>query len=124
MSSVQGPRYGAGVQWYTVAKSAVDGYMRSVASMRPGGIRANSILPDVTRTPRTEKYITATGGLEWGANPMGRFGLPEDVAKAALFLLSPAAEYINGVSLEIDGGSRLRSLGWMRIADVSGSAKL
>jgi NAD(P)-dependent dehydrogenase (short-subunit alcohol dehydrogenase family) len=122
--SVQGPRYGAGVQWYTVAKSAVDGYMRSIAGMRPGGLRANAVLPDVTETPRTEKYITATGGQEWDANPMGRVGLPKDIANAALFLLSPAAEYINGVSLVVDGGSSLRSLGWMRIRDVSGSAKL
>jgi NAD(P)-dependent dehydrogenase (short-subunit alcohol dehydrogenase family) len=122
VASVQGPRYGAGVQWYTVAKSAVDGYMRSVAGMRQGGLRANAILPDIIATPRTQKYVTATGGNDFPANPMGRVGLPEDVANAALFLLSPASEYINGISLEIDGGSRLRSLGWMRIADVSGSA--
>jgi NAD(P)-dependent dehydrogenase (short-subunit alcohol dehydrogenase family) len=122
VASVQGPRYGAGVQWYTVAKSAVDGYMRSVAGMRQGGLRANAILPDIIETPRTRKYIAETGGTAFPANPMGRVGLPEDVANAALFLLSPASAYINGVSLEIDGGARLRSLGWMRIADVSGSA--
>lgn len=121
LSSVQGPRYGAGVPWYTVAKSAVDGYMRSLAGMRPGAIRANSILPDWIFTPRTEKYVNATGGLEWPANPMGRIGVAQDVANIALFLLSPAANYLNGLSLEVDGGSKLRSLAWMRMHEVSGS---
>jgi hypothetical protein len=36
-------------------------------------------------------------------------------------LLSPAAEYLNGLSIEVDGGSKLRSLGWMRMREVSGS---
>lgn len=122
LSSVQGPRYGAGVQWYTVAKSAIDGYMRSVAGMRFGGLRANAILPDWIMTPRTQEYVEATGGTEWSANPMGRVGLPEDVANLALFLLSPAAAYLNGQSIEVDGGARLRSLAWMRMAEASGSA--
>lgn len=121
LSSVQGPRYGAGVPWYSVAKSAIDGYARSLAAMRPGGIRANAILPDWIMTPRTEQYITATGGPEWDANPMGRIGDAQDVANAALFLLSPAAGYLNGLSLEIDGGAKLRSLAWMRMRDASGS---
>ena len=122
LSSVQGPRYGAGIQWYSVAKSAMDGYMRSVAAMRQGGIRANAVLPDWIQTPRTSQYIEATGGTEWDANPMGRVGLPDDVAKLILFLLSPAAGYLNGQSIEVDGGAKLRSLAWMRMAEASGSA--
>ena len=122
LSSVQGPRYGAGNPWYTVAKSGIDGYMRSIAAMRPGGIRANAILPDWIATPRTAQYIAATGGEEWDANPMGRVGHAQDIANAALFLLSPAAGYINGVSLEIDGGAHLRSLAWMRMRDSINTA--
>lgn len=116
-SSVQGPRYGAGVPWYTVAKSAIDGYMRAQAALRPGGIRANAVLPDWTLTPRTEPHVSAADGERWEANPMGRVGRAEDQANAALFLLSPAAGYVNGVSLEVDGGARLRSLAWMRMRE-------
>jgi NAD(P)-dependent dehydrogenase (short-subunit alcohol dehydrogenase family) len=122
LSSVQGPRYGAGVPWYTVAKSGIDGYMRSLAAMRPGGIRANAILPDWLRTARTEQYIDATGGDGWETNPMGRVGYAQDSANAAIFLLSPAAEYINGVSLEVDGGAKLRSMAWMRMWEASRSS--
>ncbi len=122
LSSVQGPRYGAGVQWYTVAKSAIDGYMRSIAAMRPGGLRANAVLPDWIQTPRTAAFIEKTGGAEWPANPMGRVGLPGDIANTILFLLSPAAHYVNGQSIIVDGGSQLRSLAWMRMAEASGSA--
>ena len=124
LSSVQGPRYGAGVQWYTVAKSAIDGYMRSVAAMRPGGLRANAVLPDWILTPRTRDYVEKTGGSDWPVNPMGRVGLPDDIANTILFLLSPAAFYVNGQSIIVDGGSQLRSLAWMRMAEASGSAKL
>ena len=41
--------------------------------------------------------------------PLGRFGLPQETAKAITFLVSPAAGYINGVSLAVDGG-RLKSI--------------
>ena len=114
-ASVQGPLYGAGAQWYTVAKSAVVGYMRSIASMRVGGIRANAILPDVTLTARTAESVASVGGVEWDLNPMGRVGKPQDLGSAAVFLLSPAAEYISGVSLIIDGGIRLLSHHYARV---------
>jgi NAD(P)-dependent dehydrogenase (short-subunit alcohol dehydrogenase family) len=77
-------------------------------------VRANSILPDWTLTPRTAPHLEAVapGGV-WPANPMGRPALPIDCAKAVLFLLSPAAGYLNGLSVPIDGGMRLRSAGWL-----------
>ncbi|MDR9373085.1 SDR family oxidoreductase, partial [Conexibacter sp. JD483] len=116
-SSVQGPLYGAGVEWYTVAKSAIDGYMRAQAAERPGGIRANAVLPDWTVTPRTSPHAAEGVDDAWPQNPMGRLGRAEDPANAALYLLSPAASYVNGVSLVVDGGARLRSLAWLRMRE-------
>lgn len=113
-SSVQGTHYGAGVEWYTVAKGAILAYMKSVAAMRTGGLRANAVLPDWTLTPRTQPHVgTVLGGEEWAANPMGRIGHPEDCAAAALFLVAPCSAYINGVVIEVDGGVHLRSAAWL-----------
>lgn len=113
-SSVQGSQYGAGVDWYTVAKGAILAYMKSVAAMRPGGLRANAVLPDWTLTPCTKPHVDAfLNGVDWPSNPMGRIGLPDDCAAAALFLVAPCSTYINGVSIEVDGGVRLRSAAWL-----------
>jgi NAD(P)-dependent dehydrogenase (short-subunit alcohol dehydrogenase family) len=104
ISSVAGSRYGASAPWYSAGKAALIGYMRALAAERPGNIRCNAIAPDLIATPRTSAFVTASGGTQWPANPMRRVGCAEDVASAALFLVSPAAEYINGQVLEIDGG--------------------
>lgn len=75
----------------------------------------NAILPDVTLTPRTEDSVNSVGGVEWDLNPMGRVGRSQDPANAVVFLLSPAAQYINGVSLILDGGIRLLSHHYARV---------
>ena len=107
LSSVAGTHTGVGSEsWYPAAKAAIAGMTRYLALNRPGGIRANAVAPGVIRTPRNEAFIAGPLGqpiLE--RNPMGRAGEPEEVAAAVLFLLSPAARYINGVVLPVDGGS-------------------
>lgn len=81
----------------------------------PFGITVNNVLPGYTMTPRLEKLIASfaekTGqSLEdatqaWRDRvPAGRFAEPEEVAAAAAFFAAPAAGYINGVSLAVDGG--------------------
>jgi meso-butanediol dehydrogenase / (S,S)-butanediol dehydrogenase / diacetyl reductase len=72
-------------------------------------IRANAILPGLIRTPATEAdgiYDTPDSpGFQMGAaNPLGRTGQPEDVAKLALFLASDDSFYVNGTGIPIDGG--------------------
>lgn len=116
LSSVQGPRYGAGTEWYTVAKSAIDGYMRAQAAV--GEIRANAVLPDWIYTPRTQKYVDEAGGMLWADNPMGRIGMPVDVANLVVFLLSPAASYLNGTSIPVDGGAGLKSNAWLKMQEA------
>ena len=79
------------------------------------GIRANCICPGWTRTARVEQLLrdraerNGTTSEEEAANiaaaiPLGRMGTPEEFAAAAAFLVSPAASYITGVSLLVDGG--------------------
>ncbi|CAM2006596.1 SDR family oxidoreductase [Acanthopleuribacter pedis] len=79
------------------------------------GITVNNILPGFTQTPRLDKLIAATatrlGKSEdevaqmWRERvPARRFGDPKETAAAAAFLASPAAGYINGVNLPVDGG--------------------
>jgi NAD(P)-dependent dehydrogenase (short-subunit alcohol dehydrogenase family) len=104
VSSVAGSRYGAPTSWYGAGKAALIGYMRALAAERPGNIRCNAVAPDLIATPRTSAFVAASGGNHWPANPMKRVGRAEDVAGAVLFLVSPAAEYVNGQVLEIDGG--------------------
>ena len=73
----------------------------------PHRIRANAILPGLIRTPSTE-FLFATadapGSKLAAANPLGRVGYPEDVAKLAVFLASDDAWYINAAAIPVDGG--------------------
>jgi 3-oxoacyl-[acyl-carrier protein] reductase len=79
------------------------------------GIRFNSILPAWTDTERVVELMTARArqngttveaeiAQQSGDSPLGRMGKPEEFANAAVFLLSPAASYITGVMLTVDGG--------------------
>ena len=86
------------------------GIGRAAAAAGAGhNIRANAILPGLIRTPGTEAdgvYDDPDSpGFVMGAqNPMGRTGEPMDIAKAALFLASDDAFYVNATSLVVDGG--------------------
>ena len=96
---------------YTAAKSAVEGMTRAMAvELSPLGIRVNCIAPGFIKTNmsssaldndkvRKQKVMSRT--------PMGRLGLPEDVAKAAYFLSSDESEYITGTVMCVDGGNSI-----------------
>jgi len=91
--------------FYPAAKSAIAGYTRSLATRLKGKPRINAVAPGFTITPRTEPYLDNPGMMDSISRiPMGRAGYPEDIAASVLFLLSPAAAYINGVLLPVDGG--------------------
>lgn len=79
------------------------------------GIRVNSILPGWTETERVTELMTARATANQSTveeeirkqseqSPLGRLGQPEEFANAAAFLISPAASYITGVMLNVDGG--------------------
>ncbi len=96
---------------YTAAKSAIEGMTRGLAvEWSPAGIRVNCIAPGFIETDMSSKALN--GDKERKARvlsrtPMGRLGTPEDVALAAVYLASDAAEYVTGIVLPIDGGNAI-----------------
>ena len=97
----------AAVTAYTATKHGVAGLTKSLAAeLGPHGITANAICPGYIRTE-------LTGALQQDAafsrdieahTPLGRWGEPGEIANTALFLASPAASYVNGHLLVVDGG--------------------
>lgn len=97
-------------------RMAVIGLVKSLADeLGADGIRVNAVLPGWTRTERVDQLLQArankkgtTPEAEYTAItrgiPLGRMGKPEEFAQAVVFLASPAASYISGISLPVDGG--------------------
>jgi len=93
------------------------GLTKSLAlELGPNGIRFNSILPGWTETERVTELMRFRAEAnnttiedetrkQMADCPLGRMATPEEFANAAVFLLSPAASYITGVMLTVDGGT-------------------
>ncbi len=96
---------------YAASKCGVDGYMRTAAlELSPKGIRCNSVNPGMVETPLINRgQITDEQHEKDKENyPLGRYGKPEDVAFATIYLLSDASCWMTGTALKIDGGLTLR----------------
>jgi 3-oxoacyl-[acyl-carrier protein] reductase len=99
-----------GLSWYNGSKGAVTLLTKSMAvELAPDKIRANSINPAIADTPLLTTFMGAADTPEnrrkfLASIPLGRLCEPADVANAAVFLADPAAEFITGVSLDVDGG--------------------
>jgi gluconate 5-dehydrogenase len=92
---------------YTAAKGALAALVRSLAvDYGPMGITCNMLAPGATRTPLTRSLHTdpAFDSYIRSAVPAQRWGEPDDISAATVFLASTAASYINGHVLAIDGG--------------------
>lgn len=115
ISAVSGPIAGGtgndpeGVGWYAAAKAGIAGYTKWCATEFATVSRFNAIAPGgPIVTPRNQNYLDSPGMKERIArNPMRRPGTPEELAAGILFLWSPAASYVNGNLLVIDGGLTL-----------------
>lgn len=92
---------------YAVAKAGLLALTRNLArEWGPAGITVNAVAPWYVRTELTEGVLSDPAFLErvLAATPTRRLGTPEDVAAAVAFLASPAAGWISGVTLPLDGG--------------------
>jgi 2-deoxy-D-gluconate 3-dehydrogenase len=92
---------------YTAAKHAVAGVTRALANeWARFGVNVNAVAPGYVRTDNTRALQDDEGRSEQilARIPAGRWGEPEDIAGAAVFLASPASDYVNGHILVVDGG--------------------
>ena len=111
-SSLQGLKAKPNFSLYTVAKHGIVGLVRSLAlELAPHNIRVNAVCPTVVATPMLEAFLPGMAGDRDEAMqrfratiPLARMPEPEDVAAAALFLVSDEARMITGVALPVDGG--------------------
>jgi NAD(P)-dependent dehydrogenase (short-subunit alcohol dehydrogenase family) len=90
---------------YNASKGGALMFTRAAASeLGPHGIRVNAVAPGLMWTEGIEQGWPDGVARFRRAAPLGRLGMPEDVADACLFLCSPAARWITGASLTVDGG--------------------
>ncbi len=94
---------------YTEAKAAILGLMRDLArEYAASGLRFNALAPGNIRTGWYDELSQEEQAAHAHHSPMRRWGEPQEVANAALFLASPMASYINGQTLVVDGGAVIR----------------
>ena len=105
MASIIGVIGGAGQANYAASKGGMIAMTKSIAAeVASRGITANSIAPGFIKTPMTDVLPEELKKTYLAQIPAGRFGEPEDIANACVFLASDEAAYINGQTLHVNGG--------------------
>jgi NAD(P)-dependent dehydrogenase (short-subunit alcohol dehydrogenase family) len=108
VASIAGVRGHPGLAPYVASKHAVNGLTKTAAiEYGAAGVRVNALCPGGILTPQLQRYLDAAPDLRAAvidANPMRRLAAPEEMAEAAVWLCSPAASYVNGHELVVDGG--------------------
>jgi 3-oxoacyl-[acyl-carrier protein] reductase len=90
---------------YVAAKSAVHGTMKWTAKAGAShGVYANVVAPGPVETPMWQNVTQRQPPSALGSVPLGRYGQPEDIAQAILFLCSPSSNWITGTTLDVNGG--------------------
>ena len=109
VASVSGIRPTRGEAPYSAAKAGTIALTQSAALEYAPEVRVNCVSPGLIDTPLTEPVLADPGlrrSIEAGT-PLGRVGTAEEVAEVIVFLCSPAARYVTGANLVVDGGSVL-----------------
>ena len=107
VTSIAGPFARANDIAYTAAKGGLESLTRALAvELGPKGVRCNGIAPGYFATEANQAMVDSPAVNEFlkGRVPLQRWGAPPEIAGAAVFLASPAASYINGQILTVDGG--------------------
>jgi NAD(P)-dependent dehydrogenase (short-subunit alcohol dehydrogenase family) len=94
---------------YSASKAAATHLGRNLAvELAPRGITVNTVSPGFFPSKLANGLIENSGGLEEAnkSNPRGRLGVPEDIAGVMVWLCGKGGSYVNGVQIEVDGGSR------------------
>jgi NAD(P)-dependent dehydrogenase (short-subunit alcohol dehydrogenase family) len=96
---------------YTASKAGIEGLTRAMAvELSPFGVRVNCIAPGFIRTDMSASAFDKDPERKHrvlARTPMGKLGIPDDIAKAVLFLVSDSASFITGAVLPVDGGNAI-----------------
>jgi 3-oxoacyl-[acyl-carrier protein] reductase len=112
-TSVREPIPGLGVS--NTLRAAMAGWAKTLSRELPPGVTINTVLPGFTDTDRLRSLLDKTAAAAGvdpaefaknaaAATPPRRFARPEEIGAVVAFLASPAASYVNGVNLPVDGG--------------------
>lgn len=110
-SSISSYMTAPGLSVYASSKAAVCGYMRTCAiELGVKGIRCNAVLPGMVETKliNSGTYTDEDKQKDLNLYPLGRYGIPTDIAHGIIYLLSDASVWVTGLELVIDGGRMLK----------------